>query len=71
MCQTALVIGSLVQNSRLTQTILSKMVPIQTTSRRKINYIKYLNLIFCDFAMGGAMAPMAPTLDPPLLIYMF
>jgi len=35
------------------------MVPIQTTSR-KINYIKYLNLIFCDFAMGGAMAPMAP-----------
>src|SRR6218665_890868 len=28
------------------------MVPIQTTSR-KINLIKYLNLIFCDFAMGG------------------
>src|SRR6218665_904944 len=35
------------------------MVPIQTTSR-KLNYIKYLNFIFCDFAMGGAMAPMAP-----------
>ena len=34
------------------------MVPIQTTSR-KINYIKYLNLIFCD-CNGGAMAPMAP-----------
>jgi len=35
------------------------MAPTQTTSR-KINYIKYLNLIFSDFAMGGAMAPMAP-----------
>src|SRR6218665_3432245 len=43
------------------------MVPIQTTSR-KLNYIKYLNLIFCDFAMGGAMAPMTPPLDPPLII---
>src|SRR6218665_4057213 len=41
------------------------MVPIQITSR-KLNYIKYLNLIFCDFAMGGAMAPMALPLDPPL-----